>query len=116
MVRNIAQYTRVYLAVIEASRQAWYKLVDLYSEAEVMYPRMVGMGNAWHHILSKYLGGPASGLQARLPAPYHQFIANAIREIEAYGLGTRLQPDQWLKMLVDVHTRYPLPLLPGAWR
>lgn len=104
------------MATIEASRHAQYKLVELYAEANAMYARLAAMGDHWHHILAKYLGGPGNGLQSRLPAAYHQFITNAQRVYYGFGQGTRLSPDEWMRMLVEVHTRYPLPLIPGAFR
>jgi hypothetical protein len=76
-------------------------------EAAANYPNKVG--DELHHVVPKYLGGPANGPLVKLPASYHQVITNAFREEWAYGQA-RPTLGQLSDILGRVYSRFPIGL------
>ncbi|MGO9768275.1 MAG: RHS repeat-associated core domain-containing protein, partial [Roseiarcus sp.] len=81
------------------------------AEANEKYPRKAcGFEN--HHIIPKYLGGPADGPTTNIPKSYHQLITNEIRSQYPYPYrGNPLGQQELEDLLTGVYDKYPI--LPG---
>jgi hypothetical protein len=83
------------------------KLAQLMKEAEDLYPKKCGKIED-HHNTPKYLGGDPNGPTTPLPAPYHQLITNAFRNLAPYG--EEVPDSQSVQNIVNqVYSQYPLP-------
>ncbi|RJP24975.1 MAG: hypothetical protein C4520_03080 [Candidatus Abyssobacteria bacterium SURF_5] len=61
----------------------------------------------WHHLIPRYLGGPANGLKVRVDAVYHQLITNEFRRAWAYGQGMPAA-EQVQEIVMKVYKKYPV--------
>ena len=91
------------------------KIKRLVAEANRAFPKKAARPDEWHHIHPKYLGGPASGRQVRIPAAYHQRITNAFREAAPYGRA-RPAASQVKRIMNDVYRKYPISGFPQRGR
>ena len=79
----------------------------LFKEAEKEYPKKAGKLED-HHVDPKYMGGPKNGITSKIPAPYHQKITNAFRDLHKYGKG-KLSQDERNRIMKKVYSKLPLP-------
>ena len=83
----------------------------LAAKAAQRYPKMAKLGDQWHHIVPKYLGGMEKGLRIKIPAAYHGAITAAFREKWPYG-GRKPRPDELRNIMCEVYGKLPLPNRP----
>jgi YD repeat-containing protein len=74
--------------------------------AREQYPKLTGTQQ--HHVVPKYLGGPANGPRVQLPTAYHQVITNEFRSLAPYGQA-KPPPGELGRILSLVYGKYPLP-------
>lgn len=75
--------------------------------AEEQYAKLAGKIHN-HHIIPKYLGGPANGATVPLDAAYHQLITNAFRNEWPYGASRIPSPQELAGIMRRVYSMFPL--------
>jgi hypothetical protein len=109
--QSLAQYgirRTVDPKVVEQTRQLYYQRL---AEAQARYPNATGRQN--HHVIPKYLGGPADGATYPLVTAYHQAITAEFRREWGYGRNDRPAHEELMRILIRVYGKYPIPQLVG---
>ena len=78
-------------------------------EASGLFPSKARRSEV-HHERPIYLGGERSGATSRIPAPYHQLITNAFRQLAPYGTAATkaLSDADVTKIMERVYAQFPL--------